>query len=180
MKKITFLTFLSLFFTFSFAQDYSTKDYSQPEQKQIKTINPNDTDNDLVPNDKDMCPDTPEGVCVFENGCTQVLKYTINFPLNSYKIDKEFRSVINTIIQIAQECKGYKITINGHTDSTASESFNIDLSKKRALVIKELLILNNINPDRITLHWFGETKPIETNITSQGRYENRRAEIFFE
>ena len=182
MYKI-FLVFLSLGIFQLFAADDKVLNiqYSEPYQntQTITNDNSNDSDMDNVLNDYDKCPSTPDGVCVDADGCTQKVKRTINFTSSSYLLDKEFEDKLRNIIEIAQECFGYKILITGHTDSTADEKFNKQLSKLRATTINKIFLLNNINPDRITIKWFGESKPKASNITKEGRFENRRVEIVF-
>lgn len=141
--------------------------------------NNNDSDNDSISNKYDKCPDTPDGVCVTKDGCIKEIKRIINFDSSSYEIKKTYISKLNKIKEIALECFGYKIIISGHTDSTADEKFNQNLSKNRALAVKNFLVLNGLDEKRITVKWFGETKPIATNITKDGRFANRRVEILF-
>jgi outer membrane protein OmpA-like peptidoglycan-associated protein len=82
-------------------------------------------------------------------------------------------------VQIASECFGYEIYIQGHTDSTSSEKYNLYLSKRRAQRVSTILKSFNIDPKRVHIQWFGETKPVATNITQEGRYQNRRVEVYF-
>jgi OOP family OmpA-OmpF porin len=83
------------------------------------------------------------------------------------------------VVSIAKECFGYKILIVGYTDSTASELYNKNLSKQRALSVATTLLNCGINKSRIVTKWYGETKPIAPNNTKDGRYKNRRVEIKF-
>lgn len=162
-------------------------EYADPYQNeqskkniQVNTnTNTDDQDNDNVPDDIDMCPTTPNGVCTDANGCTQKVKRVVNFDSSSYKLTKEFQDKLNVILEIAQECFGYKLLAIGHTDSTASEKFNKHLSKQRANAIRNFFISNGINSSRIKTKWYGETQPIASNITKDGRFENRRVEIIF-
>ena len=144
--------------------------------KDIKML---DNDHDMIENKYDKCPNTPDGVCVDDNGCTQHIKRVIEFNTNSFTINKKNKYKVNNIIEIAQECFGYDIEITGHTDSTYNATYNLSLSKTRALSLKELLILNSIDPKRITTKWYGEIYPISTNVTPKGRAKNRRVEILF-
>ena len=155
-------------------------EYSEPYKNvYTKSSNHNDDDFDNVLNSYDKCPSTPDGVCVDADGCTQKVKRVINFNSSSFIVDKKFEEKLKNIIEIAQECFGYKVLIIGHTDSTADEKFNKKLSEQRARTIEKIFLQNNINVDRITTQWFGETKPKASNITKDGRFQNRRVEIIF-
>lgn len=140
----------------------------------------NDQDNDNIKDENDHCLNTPAGVCVTSNGCTQKIKEIIHFKIDSYTIDKEKNNAkLKDIYNIASECYGYNILITGHTDSTYVENYNLKLSKQRALQIKKYLIKKGINPKRIAVKYNGETTPTATNITTDGRAKNRRVEITF-
>lgn len=138
-----------------------------------------DSDNDSISDKFDKCPGTPDGVCVTKDGCTKELKRIIHFESSSDKITPEYMKKLSSINEIGVECFGYNIVLIGHTDSTADEKYNLKLSKNRALSVKKELLKNGIDPKRITIKWFGETKPIATNVTKEGRFMNRRVEILF-
>jgi len=138
-----------------------------------------DKDNDLVPDDRDRCLNTPEGVCVDKYGCTKKIKRVVHFDESSYKLNLKEIDTLKSIVEIANECFGYSLLLSGHTDSTYTEDFNMNLSKKRVKSVKKLLKLYGVNSARIKLKWYGETNPIATNVTKQGRFKNRRVEILF-
>ena len=138
-----------------------------------------DDDKDMIINQYDKCPNTPDGVCVDKNGCTQVIKRVVNFDTSSSTINEKSTIEAQNIVEIAQECFGYDIVISGHTDSTYDANFNLNLSKKRSNNIKKLFLLHGIDEKRIVIKWFGETQPKSTNITDKGREDNRRVEVIF-
>jgi OmpA-OmpF porin, OOP family len=142
-------------------------------------ISSNDDDKDMIINKYDKCPNTPDGVCVDKDGCTQVIKRVINFNPSSSTIDENATTEAQNIIEIAQECFGYNIDIIGHTDSTYEANYNLNLSKQRTTNIQKLFLLHGINKERIKLNWFGETQPKSTNVSEEGRKINRRVEIIF-
>lgn len=139
----------------------------------------NDQDNDLVPDTHDRCPSTVEGVCVDAFGCTKELQRVINFDHASATVSLENQTKIESIVELIQECFGYTIIINGHTDSTADGKSNFILSKKRAYTLYDILVKNGVNKERIEINWYGETVPIASNITQKGKSKNRRVEILF-
>jgi outer membrane protein OmpA-like peptidoglycan-associated protein len=69
------------------------------------------------------------------------------------------------------------LLVEGHTDSTGSEDYNLKLSEKRAMAIQNELISQNVDPARIQIIGFGEAKPIADNNTESGRQLNRRVEV---
>ena len=69
------------------------------------------------------------------------------------------------------------ISMAGHTDDNGSEEYNMTLSKNRVEAVKDFLIANGVNPNRIKISHFGESKPIADNSTEEGRAKNRRVEM---
>jgi outer membrane protein OmpA-like peptidoglycan-associated protein len=70
-----------------------------------------------------------------------------------------------------------KIVVEGHTDSTGSEQTNKELSLERAEAVRDELVSNGVNADRISIQGFGESRPIADNSSQSGRANNRRVEI---
>ena len=70
-----------------------------------------------------------------------------------------------------------EIEIAGHTDSTGPDAYNLALSERRAQTVVAYLIRRGISKDRLAVQFFGETKPLETNETEEGREKNRRVEF---
>jgi outer membrane protein OmpA-like peptidoglycan-associated protein len=69
------------------------------------------------------------------------------------------------------------VIVKGHTDADGSEAANQDLSERRADVVRSYLVAKGISPARITSVGLGESQPIVTNTTAEGRQQNRRVEI---
>jgi outer membrane protein OmpA-like peptidoglycan-associated protein len=69
------------------------------------------------------------------------------------------------------------LRVEGHTDSTGSEDYNLQLSEKRAMAVKNELLAQNLDAARIQTIGFGEGKPVADNNTESGRQLNRRVEI---
>ena len=65
----------------------------------------------------------------------------------------------------------------GHTDSTGSEEYNLELSKQRAGSVANYLATQNVNSARFTTDGLGESQPVATNDTDAGRAQNRRVEV---
>ena len=84
---------------------------------------------------------------------------------------------LDAIKEIFKNYPNAKWSIEGHTDSTGSDKLNQKLSEDRANAIKAVMIENGINPDNLTTVGFGESKPIASNKTKEGRAQNRRTEV---
>jgi len=67
--------------------------------------------------------------------------------------------------------------IEGHTDSTGSDSYNQELSQRRAEAVRNFLVSNGITGDRIVARGYGESYPVTVNTTEAGRQQNRRVEV---
>ena len=138
-----------------------------------------DTDGDGVNDIRDACPNTPAGAEVDEVGCAKfqgVLK-GVNFEYNSSRLTPRARAILD---EVAEELKHYpnvKVQVEAHTDSKGSSQYNLWLSKARAQSVIDYLVSRGISSRRLIPIGFGETKPIASNATEQGRALNRRVEF---
>jgi len=71
----------------------------------------------------------------------------------------------------------WKLEISGHTDNVGDKNANLVLSKKRAEALRNYLTSKGISATRMSVFYFGETKPIASNATPEGRQKNRRVEM---
>jgi OmpA-OmpF porin, OOP family len=69
------------------------------------------------------------------------------------------------------------ITVTGHTDSSGSDAYNQGLSERRANAVRDFLVQNGVDNSKIATVGRGESSPIATNDTAQGRQANRRVEM---
>lgn len=144
-----------------------------------------DRDNDGVLDRDDECPDVAGTAA--NNGCpeptaeimSELNEYsrTVLFDLNKSTIRDESQEALNNIADIMKEYPNTVFHIEGHTDSTGSDSYNLQLSKERAQAVEDHLVSQGIDESRLTSEGYGETQPIASNNTSRGRQENRRVEI---
>jgi outer membrane protein OmpA-like peptidoglycan-associated protein len=84
---------------------------------------------------------------------------------------------LNRIVKLMNERPTLEVEISGHTDTTGPEEYNMGLSKRRAQSVVRYLTDKEIAETRIKVSYFGETKPIESNATIEGRRKNRRVEF---
>ncbi|MEO6687430.1 MAG: OmpA family protein, partial [Dyadobacter sp.] len=101
----------------------------------------------------------------------------INFDYNKATLRPESMGEINKIIGIMKEHSDLKFEIGGHTDSEGNDAYNLKLSQQRTDAVKAKLVELGIDDSRITTKGFGETKPIASNDTPEGRASNRRVEL---
>ena len=145
-----------------------------------------DTDGDSVLDKDDECPN--EAGTVANNGCpeapnadvqAQLTSYarTINFSSGKADIEDAANETLQAIVAILKEYPKANFVVEGHTDSTASEKFNQKLSEERAAKVVNFLTSNGVDASRLSSVGFGETSPIASNDTSEGRARNRRVEV---
>lgn len=111
-----------------------------------------------------------------ESGTIDV--YSIYFSFNSDAIREESEPTLKEIADILTRRPDWKLGITGHTDSVASDSYNLELSQRRAAAVKQALVARYaINADRLQTAGRGERSPKDTNDTLEGRARNRRVEL---
>ena len=131
-----------------------------------------DTDKDSVFDNNDLCPGTPKGAPVNQYGC-----WTINgleFDYDKAAIRKEYEGILDASVQILKDNPHLNIQIEAHTDSRGSDNYNLLLSDGRASSVKKYLIKNGIKTARLSSIGMGESTPITSNDTDEGRQLNRR------
>jgi outer membrane protein OmpA-like peptidoglycan-associated protein len=84
--------------------------------------------------------------------------------------------LIDQLVAVAKSCPTVKLEVDGHTDSIGSPTFNRALSERRAAFIVEALVQQGIAADRLIAVGYGETRPVASNRTAEGRARNRRIE----
>lgn len=104
----------------------------------------------------------------------------IEFDFNSARLRANSFPLLQSLAQAlrSQELASASILVNGHTDSTGREQYNLDLSFRRAQTVREYLVSAvGISRNRLTVQGFGEGAPLVSNDTAANRQLNRRVEI---
>ncbi len=101
----------------------------------------------------------------------------ILFEVNKSTINVESMGTINEIVKLMNKYPDLKFRIEGHTDSDGDDSFNHELSEKRAAAINTLLVEHGIDSERLESKGLGESKPVSENRTPEGKANNRRVEF---
>jgi len=101
----------------------------------------------------------------------------IYFASDSAEITPESEKRLERCWTAIQTHPYQKIVIKGHTDSTHTQEYNIDLSRRRALSVTEWLIEQGLDANQLETKAYGESRPVANNSTEEGRALNRRVEI---
>ncbi len=131
-----------------------------------------DADGDGVLDSQDKCPNTPRGAVVDRDGCWAFRG--VLFDYDKATIKPGHKVVFDNAIKVLKLNPSLTVEIQGHTDSRGSDAYNQRLSENRALSVKQHLVENGIAASRLTTRGFGESQPIASNDTEQGRSHNRR------
>jgi len=103
---------------------------------------------------------------------------TVTFKVNSSTLSDQGKQTLDRIaMQVAGQRTGYMIELQGFTDNTGSENYNINLSQRRAESVLRYLVTKNIPLFRVSIVGLGEDNPVAPNNTRQGRDQNRRVEV---
>jgi len=140
-----------------------------------------DADGDGVCDDKDRCPGTAPGTRVGADGCTlpvaevASIKLKVNFAFDSSKVQERYFADIKELAEFLQRFSDLQVNVEGHTDSIGTEEYNKKLSQRRAQAVVDVLVNQyGIARSRLEPMGFGESQPVASNDTADGRAQNRR------
>ncbi|MBK9012331.1 OmpA family protein [Novosphingobium sp.] len=101
----------------------------------------------------------------------------VTFDVGSATLKPEFRATLDKVAESLIQYPNSLIDVYGHTDSTGSDAFNQTLSEGRARTVLNYLVSRGVPAARVRSQGFGETMPVASNDTAEGRQKNRRVEI---
>ncbi len=101
----------------------------------------------------------------------------VTFAVDSTEISPSFRATLDQVAQSMIRYPNSLVDVMGHTDSTGSDAYNLDLARRRAEAVANYLVMRGVARARIATIGYGEQYPIADNSTTQGRAQNRRVEI---
>ena len=101
----------------------------------------------------------------------------LSFQFNSYKLDSDSFPFLDELASVLLAEPSWKLELAGHTDNVGSEATNLAMSKGRVEEVRKYLVSKGVPVGRITTSAYGESKPIATNDTEDGRAKNRRVEM---
>ncbi|MEK6805577.1 MAG: OmpA family protein [Pseudomonadota bacterium] len=164
-----------------------------------------DSDGDGVVDRLDKCPGTPPGTKVDEVGCPlppppvdtgcrspkpgepvdfngcaigdAIVLRGVNFNYDKYDLTVNAKVILDQVADALIAANTIKVEIGGHTDSKGSDAYNLKLSERRAKSVMDYLTARGVDAGRMTSKGYGESQPIDTNETDEGREVNRRVEM---
>jgi outer membrane protein OmpA-like peptidoglycan-associated protein len=99
------------------------------------------------------------------------------FETNSFILKPAARESLAKVAGIFLAYPDLRLEVDGHTDSVGSDSYNQQLSEKRAASVRDYLTQQGIPVSSVTIQGFGKTQPVASNATAAGRRQNRRVEL---
>ena len=101
----------------------------------------------------------------------------VTFATDSSDLSPAFFDVLNSVGKVMNEFESTVVEVAGHTDSTGSDAYNLQLSQRRAQSVATYLGAQGVNSQRLITVGMGESRPVADNATAGGRAANRRVEI---
>ena len=144
-----------------------------------------DSDNDGVYDDIDQCLNIPgsplnNGCPIIDDKVKQLFQKAlqgIRFETGKAVIKPVSYPILDAIVKVMSDHPDYKLNISGHTDNVGDDAMNMTLSKDRAASVSNYLITKGVSPMRVSSAGYGESKPVDTNDSENGRTRNRRVEF---
>jgi len=115
--------------------------------------------------------ETPDGTGILVN------LPDVTFAVDSTDVSPAFRSALDSVAQSMITYPNSLVDVMGHTDSTGSDSYNLDLSRRRAESVANYMVSRGVSRARLETVGYGEQYPVADNSTPEGRAQNRRVEI---
>jgi len=136
-----------------------------------------DQDRDGILDSIDQCPDTPCYFAVDQYGCPVKGTLRIHFDVDKATIRAVSMPKVQDFASFLKTNPGTTVRVVGHTDSDASDAYNLELSDRRAASVRSKLVELGVSPYRLSSAGAGESMPVATNATVAGKALNRRIEV---
>lgn len=138
-----------------------------------------DLDGDGVADEIDNCQQTAQGSVVDDVGC-ELFNGPIadlEFPPGEHRLNLNARAALDKLVTDLKANPDVNISLGGHTDNRGSAAANLELSKLRVMSVVRYIVSEGIEGARLKPYGYGESRPIVSNATSEGRVQNRRIEV---
>jgi outer membrane protein OmpA-like peptidoglycan-associated protein len=99
------------------------------------------------------------------------------FDFDKSAIKPEAAQILDRLVAFMNENPSSKVSLSGHTDSIGTEAYNLKLSDRRWMSVRDYVVKEGVDSSRVSGQGFGESKPIASNATAEGQAKNRRVEI---
>lgn len=138
-----------------------------------------DGDRDGVRDRMDSCEGTNSQLTVDRNGCVlfQGVVKNLNFAPDQVSLDVAGREALDELVLKLKRFPDVSIAVESHTDNRGNARDNLELSKRRVTAVVRYLVIKGIDGSRLFPHGYGESRPLASNATQEGRKRNRRIEI---
>ena len=107
----------------------------------------------------------------------KIVLRSVHFDFDKATIRADAKPILDQAARTLQEEGAGSIVIEGHTDSVGSDRYNMDLGRRRASAVRDALAQRGIDRSRMEIVSYGESRPVATNETDEGRQQNRRVEL---
>ena len=121
----------------------------------------------------------PEGLQMIRTsrGLLVTLEEAVYFQLNEDQLMPQANEKLAQLVRFILAHDKQQILVEGHTDDTGGEEYNLKLSERRANAVMDALVARGVDAGLISVQGYGETLPITDNETDAGRQKNRRVEV---
>ena len=111
------------------------------------------------------------------DNCGRIVLRGVNFAFDSAEVDGASSVVLDAAADQLNECRNVSVMVEGNTDWIGTDAYNQGLSERRAESVRGHLIGRGVSASRLTAVGYGESRPIASNETDEGRALNRRVEL---
>jgi outer membrane protein OmpA-like peptidoglycan-associated protein len=108
------------------------------------------------------------------------LRNEILFDFDSASLRSESRDTLRELAGVLARYPEQSVSVAGHTDSVGSDDYNQNLSEQRAAAVKDFLVAQGVPRSRVAAYGYGETRPVSSNTSADGRQLNRRVQVFIQ
>lgn len=110
-------------------------------------------------------------------GTVITLPGNVLFASGKWVLLREAQNKLDAVAQALKDQDDHKMVVEGHTDSQGKETDNLELATKRAQAVRDYLVAKGVASDHISAVGIGQSRPVASNATPEGRAQNRRVEI---
>lgn len=114
---------------------------------------------------------------IFEEGRPTLVLEGVNFEFDSARLTRESYEVLDRVARSLREWPEVRVEIGGHTDDQGTPEYNMDLSQRRTESVRDYLMSKGVGGSRLEARGYGESQPVTSNDTEEGRARNRRVEL---